>query len=77
MTTRPLRFEVQKTLPGADGVPRARAAKITLRGTHNQNHVIETPMFMPVGTVGSVKAVTTAELKQAHAQIILGNTYHL
>lgn len=40
--------------------------------------VIETPIFMPVGTVGSVKAVHQAELAQdIRAQIILGNTYHL
>lgn len=39
---------------------------------------IETPIFMPVGTIGSVKAVHRNELdKQIHAQIILGNTYHL
>jgi len=40
--------------------------------------VIETPIFMPVGTVGSVKAVTQQQLEQeVKAQIILGNTYHL
>lgn len=39
---------------------------------------IETPIFMPVGTIGSVKAVHRDELDtQIHAQIILGNTYHL
>ena len=38
---------------------------------------IETPTFMPVGTVGSVKAVSTQELRAMGAQIILGNTYHL
>ncbi|MDE5662278.1 MAG: tRNA-guanine transglycosylase, partial [Muribaculaceae bacterium] len=39
---------------------------------------IETPIFMPVGTVGTVKGVHTAELReQVKAQIILGNTYHL
>lgn len=39
---------------------------------------IQTPIFMPVGTVGTVKAVHIAELKQKiEAQIILGNTYHL
>jgi queuine tRNA-ribosyltransferase len=39
---------------------------------------IETPIFMPVGTVGSVKAVTQEQLKsEIDAQIILGNTYHL
>ncbi len=38
---------------------------------------IETPIFMPVGTLGSVKSVSVEELKQCKAQIILGNTYHL
>jgi queuine tRNA-ribosyltransferase len=39
--------------------------------------VIETPAFMPVGTQGSVKAVSPRELRESNAQIILGNTYHL
>lgn len=39
--------------------------------------VIETPVFMPVGTQGTVKAVTPRELREMQAQIILGNTYHL
>ncbi len=38
---------------------------------------IETPIFMPVGTLGTVKAVSPEELKALGAQIILGNTYHL
>ncbi|MDT8378510.1 MAG: tRNA guanosine(34) transglycosylase Tgt [Desulfotignum sp.] len=38
---------------------------------------IQTPIFMPVGTVGSVKALTADDLKHCGAQIILGNTYHL
>ncbi len=51
----------------------ARAGKIT-----TMHGVIETPIFMPVGTVGSVKAVHQTELKEEiKAQIILGNTYHL
>jgi queuine tRNA-ribosyltransferase len=39
--------------------------------------VVETPMFMPVGTQGTVKAVTPRQLREIGAQIILGNTYHL
>ena len=51
----------------------ARAGVITT--DHGE---VETPMFMPVGTVGSVKAVHMSELKEdINAQIILGNTYHL
>ncbi len=39
--------------------------------------VIDTPAFMPVGTQGSVKAVSPRELRELDAQVILGNTYHL
>jgi queuine tRNA-ribosyltransferase len=39
--------------------------------------VVQTPVFMPVGTLGTVKALTPEDLQQAGAQIILGNTYHL
>jgi len=48
-------------------------------GTITTDHGdIQTPIFMPVGTIGSVKAVTQQQLKKdIHAQIILGNTYHL
>lgn len=48
-------------------------------GTITTDHgKIQTPIFMPVGTIGSVKAVTQQQLKNdIQAQIILGNTYHL
>ena len=62
-------FELLKT----DTASAARAGLITT--AHGK---IETPIFMPVGTVGSVKAVTRPQLEQEiNAQIILGNTYHL
>jgi queuine tRNA-ribosyltransferase len=61
-----MRFELLKR----DGA--ARRGRVTFRrGT------IETPAFMPVGTYGSVKAMTPEELEQLGAQIILGNTFHL
>ena len=64
-----LTFDLQKT----DSHSAARAGKIT-----TDHGTIETPIFMPVGTIGSVKAVTQQQLKeQVQAQIILGNTYHL
>ena len=44
---------------------------------HTRRGDIQTPIFMPVGTRGSVKAVSPAELDELQAQIILGNTYHL
>lgn len=62
-------FQLQATDPKSN----ARAGLITT--DHGQ---IETPIFMPVGTVGSVKAVQLYELKDdIKVQIILGNTYHL
>jgi len=62
-------FKLQYT----DNQSKARAGLITT--DHGQ---IETPIFMPVGTQGAVKAVHMTELdKDIHAQIILGNTYHL
>ena len=64
-----LLFQLQHTSPHS----RARAGVITT--DHGE---IRTPIFMPVGTVGSVKAVTQQQLGQeVKAQIILGNTYHL
>ncbi|MDL2284655.1 tRNA guanosine(34) transglycosylase Tgt [Oxalobacter sp. OttesenSCG-928-P03] len=48
------------------------------RGRLKVNHgTIETPIFMPVGTYGSVKAMSPLELKEIDARIILGNTFHL
>ena len=56
-----------------DKLSKARAC--TIQTDHG---IIETPIFMPVGTIGSVKAVHFKELEeQIMAQIILGNTYHL
>ena len=64
-----LQFQLQHT----DTETRARAGKITT--DHGE---ILTPIFMPVGTAGSVKAVTQQQLlEDVKAQIILGNTYHL
>lgn len=64
-----MEFELKSTTSGSN----ARAGVITT--DHGQ---IETPIFMPVGTVGSVKAVHMPELRDdIKAQIILGNTYHL
>jgi queuine tRNA-ribosyltransferase len=64
-----LSFQLQHT----DSITKARTGKITT--DHGE---ILTPIFMPVGTAGSVKAVTQQQLeKEVKAQIILGNTYHL
>lgn len=54
------------------------AASAARTGTiHLSRGVINTPIFMPVGTAGTVKAVHFEELHQLNAEIILGNTYHL
>ena len=61
-----LQFELQKT----EGL--ARRGRLTL------NHgVVQTPIFMPVGTYGTVKGVMPRSLEEMGAQIILGNTFHL
>ncbi len=44
---------------------------------HFERGVVDTPAFMPVGTYGTVKAMTPEELRESGAQIILGNTFHL
>ena len=64
-----LGFDIQST----DNNSHARAGTIT-----TDHGSVLTPIFMPVGTVGSVKAVTQQQLENdVHARIILGNTYHL
>lgn len=61
-----MRFEVLKTAGNAR------------RGRLKLNHgVVQTPIFMPVGTYGSVKAMLPHELDEIGAQIVLGNTFHL
>src|SRR5436190_20891516 len=57
-------------LTATDGA--ARRGELT---THHQT--VETPVFMPVGTKGTVKAMLTSELEEIGFEIILGNTYHL
>ncbi|MCU0775841.1 MAG: tRNA guanosine(34) transglycosylase Tgt, partial [Ideonella sp.] len=61
-----LRFELLAT----EGL--ARRGRLTLR-----RGVVDTPIFMPVGTYGTVKGVTPASLETMGARIILGNTFHL
>lgn len=72
-----LKFKVEKVLQDDQGVNRARAAVLTLPGHDGSPQEVLTPTFMPVGTVGTVKAVATKELHAMHAQVVLGNTYHL
>jgi queuine tRNA-ribosyltransferase len=61
-------FEVRAT----DKSTRARSGRLK-----TEHGLIETPAFMPVGTQGSVKAVSSRELRELNTQIVLGNAYHL
>ncbi len=61
-------FELEKTSTDCS----ARAGKI-----FTDSGVVETPVFMPVGTQGTVKALSPRDLDEIGAQIVLGNTYHL
>lgn len=63
-----LEFELLKTEENT----KARLGKIKYHGKE-----YETPMFMPVGTLATVKTLSPEEVKEAHAGIILANTYHL
>jgi len=54
--------------------PQSKARRARLTTAHG---VIDTPAFIPVGTQGSVKAMSPRELRELDAQIVLGNTYHL
>ena len=58
------------TIDATDGVARAG----TIRTAHGE---IPTPVFMPVGTAGTVKAMTADAVRATGASIVLGNTYHL
>ena len=62
------RFEVVATDTGTQ----ARAGVL-----HTPHGIVETPVFMPVGTLGTVKTLSQQELRDLDARIILGNTYHL
>lgn len=61
-----MKFTLHKT----DGLAR----RGTLQLTHG---TVEPPTFMPVGTYGTVKAMSPVELREIGAQIVLGNTFHL
>jgi queuine tRNA-ribosyltransferase len=63
---------IKFTVVARDGSTQARTGIL-----HTPHGDVETPIFMPVGTAGAVKAMTQAQLEEVGAQIILGNTYHL
>ena len=66
--TKPIQFSIS----ARDSSSLARVGQLDL--PHGS---VQTPIFMPVGTYGTVKAMTPRDLEEVHAQIILGNTFHL
>ena len=62
------KFDIFKT------AQKSRARLGLLRTEHGN---VQTPAFMPVGTAGAVKGISSLQLEQTGAQIVLGNTYHL
>ena len=69
--SRPITFDVLKAAP-ADGSTRGRLGHL-----HTPHGDVQTPVFMPVGTNATVKALDPDDLDEVGAQIILANTYHL
>ena len=73
-----LKFELLKTDPATQSPEGSYLGSHARRGRLTLNHgVVETPIFMPVGTYGTVKGVMPRSLHEMGAQIILGNTFHL
>lgn len=69
-----LKFDLLKESSEIQGSNQSKARLGTITTDHG---VIQTPVFMPVGTLGSVKSMSKEDLDHCNAQIILGNTYHL
>jgi len=69
-----LKFKLLRQSEEVNGSKTSRARLGTLTTDHG---MIQTPIFMPVGTLGSVKSISVEDLDHCKAQIILGNTYHL
>jgi queuine tRNA-ribosyltransferase len=73
-----LKFDILKTDPATQTPSGTTPGSYARRGRLTLNHgVVETPVFMPVGTYGTVKGVMPRSLDDMGAQIILGNTFHL
>jgi len=64
----PMKFTVTSECP----LTKARVAQMAL-----PHHVVDTPVFMPVGTQGTLKGMTPKQLELMDCQILLGNAYHL
>ena len=68
MTGHPMTFTIVSECP----ITKARVAQMAL-----PHHVVDTPVFMPVGTQGTLKGLTPKQLESMNCQIMLGNAYHL
>lgn len=64
----PVRYEL---------IQRSRVGHARLGRVHTPHGAFDTPAFMPVGTQGTVKALSSKQLEDLNCQVILGNTYHL
>ncbi|CAF0851720.1 unnamed protein product [Adineta steineri] len=73
MSSSALNFEVTHTC----NTTKARVGRLTFGRNHTSRGPIDTPVFMPVGTQGTLKGLTPEQLHQLNCRIILGNTYHL
>lgn len=73
MSSKALHFEVTHTC----NTTKARVGCLKLGRNHTSRGPIETPVFMPVGTQGTLKGLTPEQLHELNCRIILGNTYHL
>src|SRR5947199_3667483 len=68
---------VFKVQPMFEVIATDKSTKARVGRVKTGHGIIDTPAFMPVGTQGSVKAISSRELRELNAQIVLGNTYHL
>ena len=68
-------MSISFSIRNTDGL--ARRGTITFRRLNGESFEVQTPIFMPCGTYGTVKGLTTEQLEDLGTQILLGNTYHL
>ncbi|CAF4873175.1 unnamed protein product, partial [Rotaria sp. Silwood2] len=73
MSSNALHFEVTDTCK----TTKARVGRLNLGRNHTSRGPIETPVFMPVGTQGTLKGLKPEHVQQLNCRIILGKTYHL
>ena len=68
-------MSISFSIRNIDGL--ARRGTITFHRWNGESFEVQTPIFMPCGTYGTVKGLTTEQLENLGTQILLGNTYHL